>query len=53
MRIDLNRIRDVDRTIVLTILALAGGIAVSVWLVMDVGKREKAVDTLRAEVEQN
>lgn len=53
MRIDLNRIRDIDRTLVLTILTLAAGIAVSVWLVTDVGKREKAVDTLRAEVEQN
>lgn len=52
MRIDLNRIRDIDRTIVLTILALAAGIAVSGWLVADVSKREKLVDTLAAEVAQ-
>src|SRR5712691_8004216 len=52
MRLDLSRIRDIDRMIVLTILALAAGIAVSGWLVADVAKRGKAVDALAAEVSQ-
>jgi hypothetical protein len=52
MRIDLSRIRDIDRTIVLTILTLVAGIAISAWLVNDVSKREKEVDALKAEVDQ-
>jgi Tfp pilus assembly protein PilO len=53
MRIDLSRIRDINRTIVLMVVAVAAAIAISVWLIRDVGAREKEVDQLQAEVSQN
>src|SRR5262245_31398952 len=52
MRIDLNRIRNVDRMLVLTIAVLVAAAGISAWLYQDVAKREKTVDALAAEVTQ-
>jgi uncharacterized protein YoxC len=51
MRIDISRIREIDRNMVLIAVALIAGIAVSVWLIQGVSKEEKAVDALKGEVD--
>jgi hypothetical protein len=53
MRIDLSRIRDIQRGTVITFAVLIAGILVSVWLVQDVAKREKELEALKTEVDNN
>jgi hypothetical protein len=51
MRIDLSRLKGIDRNLILLIVALAAGVGISYWLVNDVSRREKAVDKLAQEVD--
>jgi hypothetical protein len=53
MPIDISRIRDIPRGTVLTFAVLIAGILVSVWLVQDVAKREKELEALKTEVDNN
>jgi hypothetical protein len=53
MRIDLSRLKGIDRNLILIVVALAAGIGISAWLVNDVSAREKAVDKLAQEVDAN
>jgi hypothetical protein len=52
MRFDLSRIREIDRSVVLTVVALLASIGISAWLVRDVSRRESDLQILGAEVSQ-
>jgi hypothetical protein len=51
MRVDLSRIRDIQRGTVIAVLALIASVFVSAWLVKDVSQREKEIEVLKAEVD--
>jgi len=50
MRIELSRLKDIDRSAVIAIVALVVGVFGASWLVLETFKQENAVETLASEV---